>query len=158
MKNKNFWIGSAAVIAALVLLGWRNFSNWGRSGEQVPCINPALPIPANLHIHPNLKIVVNGEEVRVPASIGNGVGCERVIHMHDETGEIHIEPNFPKDFTLGDFFWVWQKPFSKDRLFEYRVDDAHEIVMTVDGQPNTAYETLVLKDGQQIVLEYRQKN
>lgn len=125
---------------------------------RVPCINPLLPAPAEYHIHPRLKIIIDGEERVIPANIGLSFSsCERVIHTHDTTGEIHIEPNFYQEFTLGDFFLVWGKPFSKEQILDFRVDDEHEILMTVNGKPNFEYENLILKDKQEIVIEYRKK-
>ena len=37
------------------------------------------------------------------------------------------------------------------------VDDTHEMIMTVDGQPSGEYENLILKDKQDIVIEYKEK-
>jgi hypothetical protein len=51
-----------------------------------------------MHIHPKLRIFVDGAEVKVPANIGIAPdGRMRVIYTHDETGVIHIES--PKYMT-----------------------------------------------------------
>ena len=76
-SNKTFVWVFVIVVLAVGLLGYRNFI-WGGDNENggIPCINPALPIPANLHIHPELKIIINGEAVDIPANIGlDPLGC-----------------------------------------------------------------------------------
>ena len=164
-QNKSWLVVLLVVIMAVGLLGFNNFTNFSATtpeeregGERVPCINPALPIPEEYHIHPQLEIIAEGKKIDVPANIGLGiVNCERAVHTHDLTGEIHIEPNFYQEFTLGDFFWVWEKPISRAEFLDYVADETHEIVMTVDGTQNDEFENLVLKDGQKIVLEYRTK-
>ncbi len=103
------------------------------------CVNHTSP---GMHIHPDLRIEINGEREDIPANIGISGNCMRPLHTHDSMGKIHVE--FPRahNFTLGDFFHVWDKPFP----------DA--ITMTVNGQANTEYENLILKDHDQIEIEY----
>ena len=41
----------------------------------------------SMHIHPKLRVLMDGVEVKVPANIGIAPdGRLRVIHTHDETG------------------------------------------------------------------------
>ena len=75
--------------------------------------------------------------------------------MHGGFRELHIEPNFPTDFTLGQFFALWGKPFSKTQIFDSVADAEHEVVITVDGARGEEYKNLILKDKQQIVIEYK---
>lgn len=142
-----------------MLLGGRLFSSYVSSdSDAVPCINPLRPIPAEYHIHPRLTLRILGEERKVPANIGITLGeCERVLHTHDDTGELHIEPNGPIELTLGDFFELWGESFSRERLLDRATDETHEIVLTVNGEPSDAYGTLILRDMQEIVIEYREK-
>lgn len=158
-RNKTFVIIFVIVLAGIGVLGYRNFIKPATSTDDaVPCINPALPIPPELHIHPFLTIVISGEKITIPANIGiERFGCERALHTHDKTGELHIEPNFAKDFTLGDFFGLWGKPFSATQILDKTAHAEHEIVMTVDGEPSTEFENLILKDGQKIVIEYKER-
>ena len=163
--NKSILIVLLVVVIAVGLLGiGGSFNNsatkgpdgTGSSKDPVPCLNPILPVQAQYHIHPVLKIIADGKNITVPANMGISLfGCERVMHTHDETGTIHIEPNYYQEFTLGDFFWMWQKDFSKDNVLDYVRDAEHQIILTVDGTLSTEYENLVLKDKQQIVIEYK---
>jgi hypothetical protein len=98
-KNRAGLAVALVAVAAIVLLGWnsssRSLSPAAKGGgERVGCINPNLPAPNEYHIHPVLKIVVDGKETPIPANIGLSAGCEKVLHTHDRTGTIHVEPNF----------------------------------------------------------------
>jgi len=163
MKKSNkvtFLIIAVVVVGVIGLLGYRNFVPSGE-GEKIPCNNPAIPDPTHLHIHPMLKIVVDGKEASIRANIGlEPLGCHRALHTHDEPLEegfrlLHIEPDFAQDFRLGDFFELWQKPFSRSEVLEHKADAEHEIVMTVDGAPSDAFDDLIFKDRQRIIIEYR---
>jgi hypothetical protein len=163
-RKKGFFIFAGIILAAAVFVGYVVLK--GDSGEEqtagepwrhhVPCINPALPIPAQYHIHPVLKIIADGKPIPVPKNIGIAFRCEKAVHTHDETGTIHVEPNVYVPFSLGDFFDVWEKPFNRDQILDFKRDGNHEIVMTVDGSASEEFEKLMLKDKQQIVIEYRE--
>jgi hypothetical protein len=106
------------------------------------------------HIHPVLTILVRGEQVPIPNNVGIRENCMTVIHTHSSDGVIHVESPETRDFTLGDFFAVWEQPFSKDELMTHKVDAGSRIRVTVDGQEVDTYETTLLRDGQQIVISY----
>jgi len=131
-------------------------SNNLNQGSNIPCIDPSLPVPDQYHIHPHLTIIINGQNVTIPEDIGISLTCERVLHTHDDTGTIHVEPNYYQRFTLGDFFSVWGGPFSESQILNYVADQNHAIVMTVNGVPSSEYQNLVLEDKQQIVIEYKE--
>ena len=46
-----------------------------------------------VHYHPIIEIVINGQQVTIPANTGiNHDGCSmRGVHTHDSSGKIHIE-------------------------------------------------------------------
>lgn len=111
----------------------------------------------SMHIHPVLSIIENGQPVTIPANIGIDPTCMKAVHTHDATGTIHLEYPELHDFTLGDFFAVWGQNFSKTQLLDKTLDDQYTLTMTVDGQPNEDFEQLVLKDKQQIVINYSAK-
>lgn len=106
------------------------------------------------HVHPTLKILVNGKEETVPADIGIHSSCMNALHTHDMTGLIHIESPERRDFTLSDFFAVWNQPFSKNQILTYKADTSHAIKVTVNGTEVHTYEDTVLRDGDQIVISY----
>lgn len=106
------------------------------------------------HVHPVLEIIANGEKVEVPANIGVGPTCMTVLHTHTPDGVIHVESPEKRDFTLSDFFAVWERPFSRDEILTYKADTTHRIRITVDGVNVDTYENTVLRDGENIVITY----
>ena len=111
-----------------------------------------------MHIHPNLSIFINGEEQEIPANVGMYSSvCMRPVHTHDATGKIHVEWGTVKDFTLGEFFKVWNKSFTKDQIFNYHSNDINIVTMTVNGKYNEENENLVLKDNNKILIEYKRR-
>jgi hypothetical protein len=109
---------------------------------------------SGFHIHPNLEIRINGEQVIVPANIGVRTTCMTALHTHTPDGVIHVESPEKRDFTLSDFFAVWEQPFAKDRILDQVVDANHRIRVTVDGGEVDTFENTVLKDGEYIVISY----
>ncbi len=143
-NNKWIWwaVGIAIVLGILFYIP--------RIGKKtvatdVPCLIPNMPLLQ--HIHPILKIVVDGAQEAVPANIGL-VSCERALHTHDESGTLHIEAQDKRGYTLGDFFGVWGKTIKRS---------GYAVTMTIDNAPNTELEKLLLKDKQEIVLTYTKK-
>lgn len=153
MIHKNFAAGNGttwaiiitgiAVLAGLFMLPRLNKSNGGTSIGAAPCLVPNLPLLQ--HIHPKLRIVVDGKEETIPSDIGMR-GCERAIHMHDASGEIHVEAQDRHEYTLGEFFATWGKPLARD---------GYELHMTVDGAVRAELGALKFTDKQQIVLQYK---
>ncbi len=147
-------IAIVAVAGALTWLG----PSLGRSGSNIEgdptlqvCINDSAVI---MHIHPRLRIFVNGQPVPVPANIGISTGCTRPVHTHDSDGVIHVESPVQYPYTLGDFFAAWGQKFSSTTLVGYNADATHKITMTVNGFVNTQFENYVLRDNDDIVLTY----
>lgn len=144
-KSTIFWIGGILIIAVGFLIYPRLFSKNNSVSTTVPCLTPNLPLVQ--HIHPRLKILVEDREEKIPANIGL-TECERAIHTHNEDaadGVIHVESQIRREYALGDFFSVWGRPIERD---------GYRVKVTADGElvENPVY--LVLKDLQQIVVEY----
>jgi len=79
------------------------------------------------HVHAHLDVLVDGQQVTVPAGIGidtsnpavvsddQGVGllreceepCISPLHTHAEDGILHTETKTPQPNTLGQFFTEW---------------------------------------------------
>ena len=167
-NKKTVLIVVLLLVVGTGLLGFNNLSGLfggpgaaARSTREV-AMSCTLDMYTQFHIHPRLTTVVNGEPQTVPASIGITLGCMHPIHTHDASGSIHVESPEQRDFTLGDFFAVWGQAFNKNEIStsggDYKTDANHEIVMTVDGKTSDQYENLVLKDLQQIAIEYKVVN
>ena|SRR3989344_3315004 len=150
MNNKSIiWI-LVVVVALGALFAWPAFSNPERSRikewnqAEVDC----LPSHARaaLHIHPALSITVNGTPEAIPQNTGIVRGCMAELHIHGEDNVIHAESVLAtKEFTLGQFLLVHEKPLMRE---------GYSVKMMVDGVESSAGESLVLQDKQQIVVEY----
>ena len=106
-----------------------------------------------LHYHVDLKIIIDGEEFFIPSDIGVEKNLMRAVHTHDSSGHVHIEGPCKRDFILGDFFKIWQKNFDSQCIFNSCVDKG-ELKMSVNGVENKEFNNLVLKDKQEILVEY----
>lgn len=108
------------------------------------------------HIHATLVLVINGEQVPVPQSIGVRTNeCIFWLHTHDASGLMHIEAPSKRDLTLGQFFAVWGQPLSTTQLLDQTVDGTHEIVATVNGEPAEGDPAnIVMNDQDTIVVQY----
>jgi len=114
------------------------------------------------HVHPYLRVVINGQNVTIPAAIGihnpffaNGVAgggqnsCFEPLHTHDTSGVIHIESESGRNYTLGDFFTVWRDTypsitingvsmsvtFNSSDILGFKADSTHTLQVLVDGKP-----------------------
>lgn len=110
--------------------------------------------PLAMHIHPHLKIIVNGHLVRIPAGIGLRANGALPMHTHTDSGIIHIESPQRRTFILADFFAIWGKTFNRQQILNFRADPRHGLSMTVNGHLSRAFGNDVLTDGQQIVIRY----
>ncbi|MBI4281017.1 hypothetical protein HY628_02360 [Candidatus Uhrbacteria bacterium] len=157
MRDIKKW---ASGLAVLLIIG---AGIWGISKiPGVRSMGDPLSVCVNhggvsMHIHPRLEITINGKPQDIPAEVGNDRGCMRPMHMHDTSNTVHIESPVKRDFTLGQFFKIWEKPFSRDQIFDHRVDETHELAVTVNGYRMDTYENTVLRDKDVVLIEYRSK-
>src|SRR3989344_3688407 len=143
-KNGNIMV-IVAVVAAIVVLtivyAVATFYGGGSTASVgVPCLVAGVELA--MHIHPELKIEMDGKDLPLPTDVGVRGSCERAIHTHEDVGVIHVESQTVRDYTLGDFFDVWGEPILKD---------GYNAVMTIDGAPSQEFDKLILRDKQKIV-------
>lgn len=141
--NTAIWVIAAVVAGLVVILLFSGGKRGGLTSSTVPCLVEGLPLAQ--HIHPKLRIIIEGIEQVIPTNIGINV-CEHAVHTHDTTGEIHVEAQDSRAYTLGDFFDVWGEPIAKD---------GYTLEMTVDGAVSQELGALKLKDEQEIVVTYK---
>ena len=156
-----FWLFIIS-IAVVGLLIWGSVAynkstieNYTAKTSREVALACTLDMYTKFHIHPVLKIVIDGQSQVIPANIGIRNACMNAIHTHDATGLLHVEAPVKKDFTLGDFFAVWQKEFNKDQILDSKVDKTHTITLTVNDQPVDTFENTILVDKDNIVIEYK---
>mgnify|MGYP001569069171 FL=1 len=153
-----FYVFIIFVISLIVLAGYSFVSGEDECSKPAKEINVGGHNNLELHIHSHLKIIIDGKQETIPSNIGIAYGIMRPVHTHDETGELHIEGPCKRDFTLGDFFSIWGKVFNSQCIFEKCINNENNanssLKVFVDGQENNDFENIILKDKQEIVVEY----
>jgi len=142
-------LAGVVVLAGLFLWPKLNDPNGGAkeawANSEIDCL--ASHSQTAQHIHPRLAVFVDNQRIEIPAKTGNVTGCMAEVHTHDSAGTIHVESIDPdKQFKLKDFFTVWGQPLRKD---------GYEIEMTVDGKLSADLEELILRDHQEITVNYK---
>ena len=103
-----------------------------------------------LHIHQHLDLYVQGKKVTLPALIGiydNSYITE--VHVHDNSGVIHVESPVQKSFTLGQLFAEWGVKLTKSCVGRY----CGHVKWWVNGKPQSGDPAaLVLKAHQEIAI------
>lgn len=153
--------GWALILGLIVLLGavWfmsrstREGIVTNRTTREV-ALTCTTDMATEFHIHPILAIYINGEQQVIPANIGIRPGCMTALHTHTSDGILHVESPERRDFTLADFFAVWEQPFTREEILGYQVDPEHRIRMTVNGETVETYGETVLHDHDQIAIYY----
>lgn len=148
-------LGVAAIVA--VATGLSMFGNRPANTERTPrevAMTCTTDMATEFHIHPVLEIYINGEKQLIPANVGITPNCMYALHTHTPDGIIHVESPEKKDFTLSDFFAVWDKPFSASQIFDHTIDASHRIRMTVNGEEADTYEHTLLVDEDRVVIYY----
>ena len=115
------------------------------------CVSPSNVL---LKLKVNLRIILNGTQIEIPAKIGVGTGCIRPLHTIDNSGDVYVDSPVYYAFTLKDFFAVWGQVFTNQQIFTLHASANHTITMTVNRQPNFEFENHVLADGDQIVITF----
>lgn len=111
------------------------------------------------HIHAHLDIFINGKPYTVPAQIGIVPDkCLYWMHTHDETGVIHIESPEIRNFTLGQFFNIWNKKFNNTQIFDNIVSNNKNITLSVYVNGNKVssvdYRNIKLNSHDEIAIVY----
>ena len=92
-----------------------------------------------LHIHTHLDIFINGKQLNVPSQIGikPHERCLYWMHTHDDSGIIHIESPEKRDFTLGQFFDIWNEKFNNTQILNNTVNGNNALSVYVNGHKVT---------------------
>ena len=118
------------------------------------------------HDHMYLTIRVNGDFITIPENTGiNTDKCNQsganmhVVHTHSSDGYLHLEMQTNESVELGVFFDIWGHHFDETGIFDYRVNETHNMIMSVrdiDGNVTVvdSYDRFILLDGQEILIDY----
>jgi hypothetical protein len=153
-RNRHPVAVGLAAVAIVVGLGLYIVVSPFFAGSPFPCIAEQSYY---IHIHPYLRISVNGNNLTIPDNIGitQGGQCLEPIHTHDQSGILHIElaqAQANHNWTLADFFTIWhytcvlqpaQCPtlngrtlpviFNQTDILGFRSDSTHKLLLLVNG-------------------------
>jgi len=172
-KNRIILVGIAAAIAVSIGYGVVSgaFSSIGPPTSPSAVDNQ----PMVMHEHATLSIKIDGRSVTVPADIGidprfykdhsydtYGMKMPNMpsmpvmapTHTHDTSGLIHLESAAVRDYTLGDLFNVWGATFTDTCIMDKCNDGTKAVKVFVNGQSNSEFRSYVMKDGDQILIQY----
>ena len=127
----------------------------GQESSRDVALSCTTDMATQFHIHPKLSIIIDGATQAIPENIGVKNNCMNPLHTHDASGMIHVESPVQKDFTLGDFFAVWGKTFSKDQILDTVVTTPAKLTVRVNGTSVDTYENTIMNDKNQIEIEYK---
>jgi hypothetical protein len=111
------------------------------------------------HIHAHLDIFINGKPYIVPSQIGIIPNkCLYWMHTHDDTGVIHIESPENRNFTLGQFFDIWNEKFNNTQIFDNIISNNKNNTLSVYVNGNKAssvdYRDIKLNSHDEIAIVY----
>ncbi len=144
----------AIIIIGAIFYFKDNFQNNNTTIEPIP-LDSNIISTKGVHLHPNIKIIIKGEEVIIPENTGITPQAHQPMHTHDTTGTIHTEiagKVLKKDVTLDRFFKIWGKTFSEKCIFENCNGSQGTLRMTVNGVENTEFNNYSVKNGDQIEI------
>jgi len=156
-KLRNWIIFSAILIVIVGLIGWAaSFAiedMMGCKTDPVSEIDIGGHQNLALHIHTDLKILIDGVERVIPGNIGVLPGVMRPLHTHDQGGNIHIEGACPREFKVGEFFEIWGEEFNSRCILGNCVESG-ELKFYVDEKENSEYEDYVMRDTDRVRIEF----
>lgn len=114
------------------------------------------PMGTAEHYHPQLRIIIDGEDVAIPANIGvdPSTGAMSAVHTHETDGTIHIEADTAGEtFTLGQLFTQWGVTLTPAQIGAVMAQDGEKLDVTSNGAPVAGDpRDLRLEPGQKIVV------
>lgn len=171
-KRSAAWIISLAILGLIVWGIAALIPNTAVKELNVVVSDPSSIPPGAVHWHPRLTLMINGERIPIPHGIGHMLGKTIDTHLSDmrmspththeeRDGTIHLENNAPSSkpetLTLGYFFYVWDKPFNSTCIFEYCTDKG-TLTMKVNKQENNEFQNYIMRDKDNILVEYASFN
>ncbi|MDN5761580.1 MAG: hypothetical protein L0H41_04615 [Microlunatus sp.] len=114
------------------------------------------PMGTAEHYHLRLRVIVNGDDVQVPANIGVDpmTGAMSPLHTHETDGTIHVEAHRVGEvFTLGQLFTQWGIELSSSQIGGVKATGGQQVTLTRNGVTSSGNpQDVRLKPDEQIVL------
>src|ERR1051325_7555686 len=154
-------IGLIAVVAigiGIAVASSKFLSNSTASAQTIDGIQCNAVEQLVFHNHAQLDIFIDGKPYTVPSQVGIVPGkCIYWLHTHDDSGVIHIESPVTRNFTLGQFFDIWKKPFSNVQIFDNIANATNVMAVYVNGNKingEADYRNINLQEHDQIAIVF----
>lgn len=154
-KRKKLIFASLAIIVAISLVYFSISKLVVVNSQSVDGIQCNALEGTVMHIHPHLSMIYNNQNLTVPANIGIKSTCLYGLHTHDASGTIHVESPIIANYTLGQFFDIWNKtePYLPSGKTVFSILNNSTITVYINNTIyNGNYRSVLLKDGEQIKL------
>ena len=108
----------------------------------------------------HIDIFINGQRYIVPSQVGIiPERCLYWLHTHDDSGIIHVESPVAKNYTLGQFFDIWNKKFNNSQIIDNVANGNNNNTLSVyvNGQKvsnGANYRDIKLNEHDQIAIVY----
>lgn len=96
------------------------------------------PMGTAEHYHPQLRVIIDGKAVPLPANIGvdPGTGAMSAVHTHETDGTIHIEADSTGEvFTLGQLFTQWGVKLTPTQIGGAKAEPGQNVTVSSNGTP-----------------------
>ena len=96
------------------------------------------PMGTAEHYHPKLRIIIDGKDVPIPASIGVDptAGAMSAVHTHETDGTVHIEADTAGEaFTLGQLFTQWGVTLTPTQIGGVKAKAGQRVIVTSNEMP-----------------------
>lgn len=133
-KKTKVAIISVSILFTFIIMAtvvyYTAFSQKSLAIDEIQCNNMEHTA---FHIHAHLDLFINGKSFTLPQLIGikPEERCLYWLHTHDDSGIIHIESPVRKEFTLGQFFDIWNQKFDNTHLLNYATNNKSDIMLNV---------------------------
>lgn len=126
----------------LTAVGADTLPPWAAPSDPTAAVHQAgLPMRGSEgvaeHFHAHLDVMINGKPTGVPSGIGidEQAGTISPMHIHDNSGVIHIESPKQVPFSLGQLFTEWQVSLASDHLGGLTGGGGNTVRTFVNGRP-----------------------
>jgi hypothetical protein len=112
----------------------------------------SMMAPLAMHIHARVQIFADGQQIIIPANVGVFALGAYPLHTHDNSGLIHMESLVVRNFTLQDFFAIWNTTPSGQAALA-TLAAAPDVLVTDNGVTTPGLPIVNLHDQDTIVIE-----
>jgi hypothetical protein len=101
-------------------------------------------------------LVINIYNQQYPIPAGIGITDNKTSKLFTNNNDGMMYKTGTEDVTVGDFFLIWGKNFNQTCILEHCNDASGSMRMYVNNVENFEYDFYKIKNGDYILIDYRQ--